>query len=110
MQLMKAGNIDVTRTHTTPWNKLWMGAADKNGIGVSFEGTWPWLMIHSTPLPDAKLIEMWKEEFLSLLKKYRNHPSIFFWSIGNELTEQGLFVLILTIRQKVRKKSMVRTL
>ena len=85
MQLMKAGNIDVTRTHTTPWNKLWMGAADKNGIGVSFEGTWPWLMIHSTPLPDAKLIEMWKEEFLSLLKKYRNHPSLLFWTVNNEM-------------------------
>lgn len=85
MQLMKAGNIDVTRTHTTPWNKLWMGAADKNGIGVSFEGTWPWLMIHSTPLPDAKLIEMWKEEFLTLLKKYRNHPSLLFWTVNNEM-------------------------
>lgn len=85
MQLMKAGNIDVTRTHTTPWNKLWMGAADNNGIGVSFEGTWPWLMIHSTPLPDAKLIEMWKEEFLGLLKKYRNHPSLLFWTVNNEM-------------------------
>jgi len=85
MQLMKAGNMDVTRTHTTPWNKLWMGAADKNGIGVSFEGTWPWLMIHSTPLPDAKLIEMWKEEFLRLLKKYRNHPSLLFWTVNNEM-------------------------
>jgi len=41
MQLMKDGNVDVTRTHTTPWNKLWMTAADTNGIGVSFEGTWP---------------------------------------------------------------------
>lgn len=29
MQLMKTGNMDVTRTHTTPWNKLWMRAADK---------------------------------------------------------------------------------
>ena len=29
MQLMKAGNMDVTRTHTIPWNKLWMRAADK---------------------------------------------------------------------------------
>lgn len=85
MQLMKAGNIDVTRTHTTPWNKLWMDAADNNGIGVSFEGTWPWLMIHSTPLPDARLIEMWKEEFLSLLKKYRNHPSLLFWTVNNEM-------------------------
>ncbi len=85
MQLMKAGNIDVTRTHTTPWNKLWMGAADKNGIGVSFEGTWPWLMIHSTPLPDAELIKMWREEFLTLLKKYRNHPSLLFWTVNNEM-------------------------
>ena len=85
MQLMKAGNIDVTRTHTTPWNKLWMTAADTNGIGVSFEGTWPWLMIHSTPLPDAKLLEMWKNEFLNLLKKYRNHPSLLFWTVNNEM-------------------------
>lgn len=85
MQLMKSGNIDVTRTHTTPWNKLWMGAADKNGIGVSFEGTWPWLMIHSTPLPDAELIEMWREEFLTMLKKYRNHPSLLFWTVNNEM-------------------------
>ena len=28
MQLMKQGNIDITRTHTTPWNQLWMGVAD----------------------------------------------------------------------------------
>ena len=37
------------------------------------------------PLPDAKLIEMWKEEFLSLLKKYRNHPSLLFWTVNNEM-------------------------
>lgn len=85
MQLMKAGNIDVTRTHTTPWNKLWMTAADNNGIGVSFEGTWSWLMIHSTPIPDQRLLEMWRDEFLGLLKKYRNHPSLLFWTVNNEM-------------------------
>lgn len=83
-QLMKAGNIDITRTHTTPYNKLWMNAADVNGIGISFEGTWPWLMIQSS-MPDEHLIEMWKEEFLGLLKKYRNHPSLFFWTVNNEM-------------------------
>ncbi|NDV81738.1 glycoside hydrolase family 2 TIM barrel-domain containing protein [Bacteroides sp. 51] len=85
MQLMKQGNADVTRTHTTPWNKLWMGAADTNGIGVSFEGTWSWLMIHSTPIPDRRLIDMWRDEFLGLLKKYRNHPSLLFWTVNNEM-------------------------
>lgn len=83
-QIMKAGNIDVTRTHTTPYNKLWIEAADKNGIGISHEGTWPWLMIQSS-MPERTLIDMWAKEYLSLLKKYRNHPSILFWTINNEM-------------------------
>jgi hypothetical protein len=83
-QIMKAGNIEITRTHTTPYNKLWINAADRNGIGISHEGTWPWLMIHDS-MPDKALIDMWANEYLGLLKKYRNHPSIFFWTINNEM-------------------------
>ncbi|MCW3092988.1 MAG: cbgA 2 [Ferruginibacter sp.] len=83
-QVMKRGNIDVTRTHTTPYNQLWMNAADSNGIGISFEGGWPWLMINST-MPDKKLIDMWADEFLVLLKKNRNHPSLLFWTVNNEM-------------------------
>jgi len=83
-QIMKDGNIDVTRTHTTPYNKLWINAADENGIGISHEGTWPWLMIHGS-MPEMSLIDMWADEYISLLKKYRNHPSILFWTINNEM-------------------------
>lgn len=83
-QVMKAGNIDITRTHTTPYNKLWIDAADENGIGISHEGTWPWLMIHET-MPEMTLIDMWADEYLTLLKKYRNHPSILFWTVNNEM-------------------------
>lgn len=82
-QLMKAGNIDVTRTHTCPYNELWMNAADVNGIGISFEGTWSWLMNNS--MPDKKLIEMWADEFMDLVKKYRNHPALLFWTVNNEM-------------------------
>ncbi|HKC37025.1 MAG TPA: glycoside hydrolase family 2 TIM barrel-domain containing protein, partial [Chitinophagaceae bacterium] len=82
--LMKAGNMEVTRTHTTPYNELWMEAADRKGIGISFEGTWPWLML-STSMPDMKLIDLWSEEFLGMLKKYRNHPSLLFWTVNNEM-------------------------
>ncbi|MGB4415853.1 MAG: sugar-binding domain-containing protein [Paludibacter sp.] len=83
-QLMKAANMEITRTHTTPYNQLWIDAADENGIGISHEGTWPWLMIHST-MPEMSLIEMWADEYMTLLKKYRNHPSILFWTINNEM-------------------------
>lgn len=85
MQLMREGNINSTRTHTTPWNKLWIEAADRNGIAVSFEGTWPWLMIHSTPIPDKTTMDLWRGEWLQLVKKYRNHPSVIFWTVNNEM-------------------------
>lgn len=85
MSYMHSAHIDVCRTHTTPWNELWMDAADRNGIGISFEGTWTWLMIQSSPIPDATLLELWREEFLSLLRKYRNHPSLLFWTVNNEM-------------------------
>lgn len=85
MGLLADANIEVTRTHNTPWNKLWMEAADRNGLGVSFEGTWSWLMIHSTPIPNKILIDFWADEWIELLKKYRNHPSLLLWTVNNEM-------------------------
>ncbi|MES1249136.1 MAG: glycoside hydrolase family 2 TIM barrel-domain containing protein, partial [Chitinophaga rupis] len=82
--VMKEGNIEVTRTHTTPYNELWIDEADKKGIGISFEGTLPWLFL-ATSMPDSSLVSIWADEFLSLLKKYRNHPSILFWTVNNEM-------------------------
>ncbi|WP_345952923.1 glycoside hydrolase family 2 TIM barrel-domain containing protein [Mucilaginibacter sp. PAMB04168] len=83
-KLMKAGNIMVTRTHTVPYTETWMNASDQNGIGVSYEGTWPWLFLESS-MPTQNLIDLWKKEFLDLLKKYRNHPSLLFWTVNNEM-------------------------
>jgi hypothetical protein len=68
---MKAGNMQITRTHTTPYNELWLAEADKIGIGISHEGTYPWLMIHNS-MPDTTVIKLWADEYISLLKKYRN--------------------------------------
>ena len=83
-QLMKEGNIEVTRTHTAPYNETWMDAADRNGIGISYEGTWPWLMLAGS-MPDSGLISLWADEFIDLLKKYRNHPSLLLWTVNNEM-------------------------
>lgn len=83
-KLMHDGNIAVTRTHTAPYNELWMSSSDQNGVGVSYEGGWPWLMLKSN-MPDRKLIELWKNEYFDLIKKYRNHPSLLFWTVNNEM-------------------------
>jgi hypothetical protein len=84
MGLMHNGNEMITRTHGSAFSETWLQAADHIGIGVSYEGTWPWLMLYG-PTPDSKLIQIWKDEQISLVKHYRNHPSILLWTINNEM-------------------------
>ncbi|MEO6050883.1 MAG: glycoside hydrolase family 2 TIM barrel-domain containing protein [Pyrinomonadaceae bacterium] len=85
IQLMHDGNLRVTRTHATPWNEAWLGAADEIGLGVSVEGTRPWALagkIGGTP-PD--IFAHWLMENEDVVKRGRNHPSVLLWTIGNEM-------------------------
>jgi hypothetical protein len=84
MKLAKEGNVAATRSHTAPFTSTWLEAADENGMLVSFEGTWPWLMLRGDP-PSAELLGQWKDEFLSLIRKHRNHPCIVMWTVNNEM-------------------------
>jgi hypothetical protein len=83
-EIAREGNIRVTRSHIVPFTSTWLDAADHVGMAVSFEGTWPWLMLEGEP-PDAKLLQAWKDEFISLIRRYRNHPSIILWTVNNEM-------------------------
>jgi hypothetical protein len=82
--LAREGNVSVTRSHTAPFTKTWLEACDELGMGVSFEGTWPWLMLQGDP-PEPALLKAWKEEFASLIRQFRNHPSLLFWTVNNEM-------------------------
>ena len=84
MQLAKAGNVVATRSHTVPFTTRWLEAADEAGMAVSYEGTWPWLMLEGD-LPSKELLSIWKSEFLSLIRKHRNHPSLILWTVNNEM-------------------------
>lgn len=83
-RIARDGNVQVTRSHTAPFTATWLDAADEAGMGVSYEGTWPWLMLQGEP-PDDSLLHVWKEEYLALINKYKNHPSILFWTVNNEM-------------------------
>jgi beta-galactosidase len=84
MEFARAGNIVATRSHTAPFSETWLRAADEIGMAVSFEGTWPWLMLEGDP-PGDDLLVIWRSEFLSLIRKHRNHPSIVLWTVNNEM-------------------------
>lgn len=84
IELAREGNVQVTRSHTAPFTDTWLDAADEYGMAVSYEGTWPWLMLEG-PLPQPALLEAWRAEFASMLHRHRNHPSIVMWTVNNEM-------------------------
>src|SRR5665213_3464848 len=84
MQLAREGNVAATRSHIIPFTSTWLDAADETGMAVSFEGTWPWLMLRGPP-PATNLLQAWKDEFLSLIRQHRNHPSLVLWTVNNEM-------------------------
>ena len=79
LQMYHDGNIAVTRSHTIPYSEVWLKAADEQGVGISYEGTWPWLMIGigEGSIPKKELLNIWSNEWIRLMKKYRNHPSLY---------------------------------
>lgn len=84
LEFARAGNVVATRSHTAPFSETWLHAADETGIALSYEGTWPWLMLEGEP-PSDELLHAWRSEFLSLIRKHRNHPSIVLWTVNNEM-------------------------
>jgi beta-galactosidase len=83
MQLALDHNVIATRTHCSPFTNTWMDAADQAGVMLSYEGTWTWLMLRDIPSKDA--IKIWRREFGELIKANRNRPSIFLWTMNNEM-------------------------
>lgn len=84
MQLALDHHVFATRSHCSPFSEAWLEAADEAGVMVSYEGTWPWLMLRGEP-PAEESIQLWRNELADLIKANRNHPSIFLWTMNNEM-------------------------
>ena len=86
--LAREGNVRAARFHVVPLTQAWVEETDRQGLLVSFEGIWPWLMLRGAP-PSTALLDIWLKDFLSLVRKYRNHPSLILWTINNEMKFYG---------------------
>ncbi|MBQ4350350.1 MAG: hypothetical protein II768_03770 [Clostridia bacterium] len=83
IRLSLAHNVIGTRTHAAPWTDVWLDAADRAGMLVSFEGTWSWLML--VHIPSDRSLEIWKKELRALYLRHRNRPSLFLITMNNEM-------------------------
>jgi hypothetical protein len=91
IRMMHDANQPSTRTHCTPWNEAWLDAADEIGLAVSIEGIRPWALagrsdqIGHEVMPPPTIVEHWLMENADVVKRCRNHPSVFIFTVGNEM-------------------------
>ncbi|WP_146527362.1 glycoside hydrolase family 2 TIM barrel-domain containing protein [Novipirellula artificiosorum] len=89
LQIMKQMGVNSVRTsHNPPSNEL-LDLCDELGILVQVEAFDVWLKA-KVPNGYNKFFEEWGErDIKDMVRRDRNHPSVFMWSIGNEILEQG---------------------
>ncbi|MBQ0149897.1 MAG: DUF4981 domain-containing protein [Bacteroidales bacterium] len=93
--LMKRHNINTVRTSHYPNHHTWYDLCDKYGIYLMAEAN---VEGHGMGYGDKGLglFEQWNksivERNVNHVMNYRNHPSIMFWSLGNETGHGQCFV------------------
>ena len=89
VELMKANGFNAIRTSHNPPSKQFLDACDRLGIMVMDEAFDQWVRPKNPQDYSLYFREWWKKDLKSMIYRDRNHPSIIFWSIGNELNERA---------------------
>ncbi|MGH8314571.1 MAG: glycoside hydrolase family 2 TIM barrel-domain containing protein, partial [Steroidobacterales bacterium] len=89
LEIMKAAGVNAVRTSHNPPSPELLEFADRLGLLVMDEAFDMW-RIPKVPNGYSKYYDEWSERDLKdMARRDRNHPSVFMWSIGNEIPEQG---------------------
>ena len=85
--LSKSGNMPLT-AHNPPAPEL-LDLADRMGFLVMVEAFDCWRVGKKTRNDYSRLYAQWHvKDLQAIVRRDRNHPSVFMWSIGNEVYEQ----------------------
>ena len=99
VRLMKDAGFNAVRTSHNHPSEAFLHACDTIGILVIDETFDGW---RSPKLPydySTLIDEHWQEDVAALVLRDRNHPSIFCWSVGNEVIERKEIQVITTARK-----------
>jgi beta-galactosidase len=90
LEILKSMGINGIRTSHNPAAPEWLELCDKMGFIVMTETFDVWKDIkENTPFNYNLYFDTWhKRDITDHVVRDRNHPSIFMWSIGNEIPEQ----------------------
>jgi len=87
--LMKQAGYNAIRNAHNPASQATLNAADELGMLVINEAFDSWNRHKRAKDYSRFFATDWKADIDSMVISGRNHPSVLFWSIGNEIPEQG---------------------
>lgn len=89
VELMKASGFNAIRCAHNPPSPAFLAACDRLGILVIDEAFDMWREQKNPDDYHLYFNEWWQKDINSMVLRDRNHPSVIFWSIGNEVPERG---------------------
>jgi len=89
VELMKAYGFNAIRTSHNPPSRQFLDACDRLGVVVIDEAFDMWERPKNPQDYHRFFKEWWQKDLESMVMRDRNHPSVIFWSIGNEINERA---------------------
>ena len=86
-QILKNCGYNALRTAHNPPSRALLEACDRIGLLVLDESFDMWRMAKRPMDYHLYFDEWWQRDLNAMLRRDRNHPCIYAWSIGNEVTE-----------------------
>lgn len=88
VQLLKDGGFNAVRTSHNPPSPYFLRVCDSLGLIVIDEAFDGWYQAKN-PHDYSEIIDScWRDDLSKLILRDRSHPSVFCWSIGNEILER----------------------
>jgi len=88
IELLKKNGFNAIRTSHNPPSKQLLDACDRLGMLVIDEAFDQWQRAKNPDDYHLYFDEWWKKDLDAFILRDRNHPSVVFWSIGNEINER----------------------
>jgi beta-galactosidase len=89
VELMKANGFNAIRTSHNPPSRQFLDACDRLGMIVIDEAFDMWERPKNPQDYSRFFDDWWDKDVTSMIMRDRNHPSVVFWSIGNEINERA---------------------
>ncbi|HEV8282813.1 MAG TPA: glycoside hydrolase family 2 TIM barrel-domain containing protein [Chitinophagaceae bacterium] len=89
VELLKSYGFNAVRTSHNPPSQQFLDACDRVGIIVIDEAFDHWQRPKNPQDYSLYFDTSWKKDIDAMVLRDRNHPSVVFWSIGNEINERA---------------------